>query len=111
MPRDVVHGIIGVVDPKGLKDRKPNKKNKTKAREVWIFRCNFLDGPDKPMEYHDSTFPLAVYERAVARSCGCMYGQLIVIQFEQHFGMLALWKKCIYSQWHYDLIKALRQQP
>ena len=34
MPRDVVHGIIGVVDPKGLKDRKPNKKNKTKAREI-----------------------------------------------------------------------------
>ena len=31
MPRDVVHGIIGVVDPKGLKDRKPNKKKQNKS--------------------------------------------------------------------------------
>ena len=67
MPRDVVYGIMDVVDPKGLKDRKPNKKTKQKRGKLESPGVNFvfsLDGHDKLMGYQNSTFPLAVY--------GCM---------------------------------------
>ena len=69
MPRDVAYGIMGAVDPKGLEERKPNKKNKTKQNQGKFESpgANFVfspDGHDKLMGYQNSTFPLAVY--------GCM---------------------------------------
>ena len=116
VPRDVVYGIMGVLDPKGLEDRRPNKKTKKWGKfespgANFVFR---LDGHDKLMGTKIVLFHwlfMGAWIHAVARSCGCMYGQLIVIQLYQHFGMLDIWKKRMYSQCHYDLIKALRQQP
>ena len=74
MPRDVAYGIMGAVDPKGLEERKPNKKNKTKQNQGKFESpgANFvfsLDGHDKLMGYQNSTFPLAVY--GCMDTCNC----------------------------------------
>ncbi|XP_028412126.1 uncharacterized protein LOC114534852 [Dendronephthya gigantea] len=66
VPRDLVHAVMGELDPEGLEQRggvglKKNKRGKgnfTTKGPNWV---HSLDGHDKLMGYQNSTFPLAVY--------------------------------------------------
>ena len=69
VPRDLVHAVMYDLDPKGLEARGPVGKKKTKTKGSFTTKgpnwVHSLDGHDKLMGYHNSTFPLAVLAAAI----------------------------------------------
>jgi len=64
VPRDVVYGILGNLNPEGLEARQLGFKKKKAKGHFASLGSNFvhsLDGHDKLMGFQNWTFPLAIY--------------------------------------------------